>query len=46
MMATVIVAIVGMFGLFFVLGPGGIRLMTAAALLYATARTVHGFLIN
>jgi len=46
MMATVVVAIVGMFGLFFVLGPSGIRLIVATALLYATAMTVHGFLIN
>jgi len=46
MMATVVVAIVGMFGLFFVLGPGGIRLIITTAFLYATAMTVYGFLIN
>ena len=46
MMATAVVATVGLFSLFFVLGPNGIRLIVAAALLYATAMTVYGFLIN
>lgn len=46
MMAAVAAAFVGTFGLFFVLGGGGIRLMIAAAFLYATAMTVYGFLIN
>ena len=46
MMATAVTAIVGMFGLFFVLGPSGIRLIVAAAFLYATAMTAYGFLIN
>ena len=46
MMATVVIAVVGLFGLIFVLAPGGIRLLIAAALLYATSMTVYGFLIN
>lgn len=46
MMATAAVAVIGMFGLFFVLGPSGIRLIIVAAFLYATAMTVYGFVIN
>ncbi len=46
MFATAVVAIIGLFGLFFVLGPGGIRLITATAVLYATVRTVQGFIVS
>jgi len=36
-------AIYGMFGYFFVIGPPLVKLMTGGALAYATARTIWGF---
>ena len=45
MAAAATVMIVGLFGLFFVIGFAGLRLVVAGALLYAVARTWWGFMI-
>jgi hypothetical protein len=45
MAAAATVMIVGLFGLFFMIGFAGLRLVVAGALLYAVARTWWGFMI-